>query len=34
MVCINMIVMRMPNDGICPIQVVMQDAGMAENIKF
>ena len=34
MVCIVMIVICMPNDGICPFQVVMQDAGMAENINF
>ena len=33
MVCI-MIVIPMPNDGVCPIQVVMQDADMAENINF
>ena len=32
MICIVMIVIRMPNDGVCPIQVVMQDADMAENI--
>ena len=24
----------MPNDGVCPIQVVTQDADMAENINF
>ena len=34
MVCIVMIVIRMPNDGVCPIQVVTQDADMAENIDF
>ena len=34
MVCISMIVIRMPNDGICPIQVIKQDADMAENIDF
>ena len=34
MVCIVMIVMRMPNDGVCPIQVVTQDADIAENINF
>ena len=34
MVCIIMIVMRMPNDGVCSIQVVTQDADMAENINF
>ena len=34
MVCIVMIVIRMPNDCICPIQVVTQDADMAENINF
>ena len=34
MVCIVMIVIRMPNDGVCPIQVVTQDADMAENINF
>ena len=31
MLCIVMIVIRMPNDGVCPIQVVIQDAHMAEN---
>ena len=34
MVCIVLIVIRMPNDGVCPIQVVTQDADMAENINF
>ena len=29
-----MIVIRLPNDGICPIQVITQDADMAENINF
>ena len=34
MVCIIIIVIRMPNNGVCPIQVVTQDADMAENINF
>ena len=34
MVCIVMIVVRMPNNGVCPIQLVTQDADMAENINF
>ena len=34
MVCIVMIVIRTPNDGVCPIQGVTQDADMAENINF
>ena len=34
MVCIVMIVIRTPNDGVCPIQDVTQDADMAENINF
>ena len=34
MICIVMIVIRMPNDGVCPIQVVTQDADMTENINF
>ena len=34
MVCIVMFVIRMPNGGVCPIQVVRQDADMAENINF
>ena len=37
MVCIYdyvMIEICMPNDGDCPIQVVTQDADMAENINF
>ena len=29
-----MIVIRMPNDGVCLIQVVTQDADMAENINL
>ena len=33
-IIIIMIVIRMPNDGVCPIQVVTQDADMAENINF
>ena len=31
MVCIVVIVIHIPNDSICPIQVVTQDADMAEN---
>ena len=31
MVCI---VIRMPNDGVCQIQVITQDADMAKNINF
>ena len=34
MVCIVMIVIHMPKDGVCPIQVLTQDADMAENINF
>ena len=34
MICIIMIEIRMINDGVCPIQVVTQDADMAENINF
>ena len=34
MIFIVMIVIRMPNDGVCPIQVVTQDADMAENSNF
>ena len=34
MVGIVMIVIRMPNDGVCQIQVVTQDADMVENINF
>ena len=34
MVCIVMIVIHMPNDGVCPTQVVTKDADMAENINF
>ena len=34
MVCIVMIVIGMPNDGVCPIQVITQDGHMAENINF
>ena len=33
MVCIVMIVICMPNDDVCLIQVIMQDADMAENIN-
>ena len=29
-----MIVIRMPNDDVCPIQVVTQDTDMAEDINF
>ena len=34
MACIVMIVKHMPNDGVCPIQVVTQDADMAETANF
>ena len=34
MVCIVMNVIHMSNDGVCPIQVITQDADMAENINF
>ena len=30
--CIVMIVICMPNDGICPVQIITLDADMAENI--
>ena len=32
MICIVMIVIRMTNDGVCPIQIVTQDADMAVYI--
>ena len=32
MVCIVMIIIRMPNESVCPIQVVTQDADMAETL--
>ena len=34
MVCIVMIVIYMPNDDVCAIQVITQDADMAKNINF
>ena len=34
LVCIVMVVIRMPNDGLCPFQVVTPDADMGENINF
>ena len=33
-VCIVMIVICVPNNGVCPIQVVTQDADMTENINL
>ena len=34
MVCIVMIAICMPNEGVCPIQVIIKDADMAEKINF
>ena len=34
MVCIVMTVIRMPNGGVCPIQVITKDADMTKNINI